>query len=250
MAKNVWFIGGPDGEMVEIEKLLISLGEEVVNLGLGWGAKALDYLPQILAVMERGDTPVLIELDGLLVVNHHMDDSGREASILQVCAILGKEPTRWMQLVAANDVSGFFGLRDFGATPEDIERTMRFDREAQGFTLEMEAISAQAVADAEYIVDIDLTIVYLPFSKFAAAKAILWLSGHKNIVCIAADGEIEFQGDGAVAKAVAKEFASSNPWSGGSGLGHAGRPDAYVGGYANTEKLVEFVQAQLGSTFR
>ncbi|PJA38712.1 hypothetical protein CO180_02805 [candidate division WWE3 bacterium CG_4_9_14_3_um_filter_41_6] len=249
---KVFFLGGNDLEMETIRQLLIKRGEEVVDDHLGWGAKASTYENQIWDTAANGNVPILVELEvdidlpgNTVVVDHHGARSGEEASILQIRDILGTEPTRRMQLVAANDVSGFFGLRDFGATLEEIKQIMWEDRKVQGFTPQMEAISAQAVTDAEYVADIDLTIVHLPFSKFAAAKAILWLSGHKNIVCVADDGEIEFQGDGAVAQAVSKEFTSSNPWSGGAGLGHAGRPDAYVGMYADADVLVKFVKAEL-----
>lgn len=248
------FLGGNDLEMLEIRNLLRARGFESIDAGLGWGAKASAYGSQVEEAHQQGYVPILVELEVdvalpefAVVVDHHGARSGEWASILQICGILGIRLNRRMRLVAANDTGGYFGLVSFGATEEEMEQILREDRMVQGFTPEMEEISAQAVADAEFHPDLDLTVVRLPFSKFAAVKAILWLSGHKNVVCVASDGEVEFQGDGAVAKAVSKEFSDSSPWSGGAGLGHHSRFDAYVGMYADADELIEFVKAALSA---
>ena len=39
MYRNVFFLGGIDLEMKEIEKILLQNGEKFFNKSLGWGAK-------------------------------------------------------------------------------------------------------------------------------------------------------------------------------------------------------------------
>jgi hypothetical protein len=257
--RPMFFIGGLDLEMAEILVILKTHGHKFVDAGLLWGAKASAYGNQISEAAVVGFVPVLIELEvdvdlpeEAIVIDHHGSRSGEPASLLRVLAMMSLSPTRRQELVAANDVSGFFGLKKARATDEEIDHILREERELVGFTQEMEEISVRAAEHAFYIpYKSTLTCVHLPFSRFAAAKAYLWLQGRKNMIFFAEDGsgEVEFQGDGAIVQAFVEKFASLKPWSGGAGLGKKRRYDAYVGMYMSDEQerfaLQEFVRSKL-----
>ena len=111
--RYVFFLGGQDLEMLTIRKLLVDSGQTYLDKSLGWGVKASAYAKEIAMIHQDGITPVLVELEidiklpeSAVVVDHHNDRSGEEASILQVAQLLGIMPTRDQILVAAND-SGY-----------------------------------------------------------------------------------------------------------------------------------------------
>ncbi len=91
----MYFLGGYDLEMIKIKHILRDAGLEFFDKNLTWGAKASTYSEEIAGVLERGGTPVLIELEidvelpsTVIVVDHHGNRSGEEASILQVIRLL------------------------------------------------------------------------------------------------------------------------------------------------------------------
>ena len=105
-----FFLGGNDLEMVTIKKLLDKEGAAYSDAGLSWGASTSKYGDEIEKVAKEGKTPVIIELgidsklpENTINVDHHNENADKPASILQVCELLGVEPTREMQLVAANE---------------------------------------------------------------------------------------------------------------------------------------------------
>lgn len=96
-----------------IKDLLDKQGVAYSDANLAWGATTSKYGDEIEKVARGGKTPVIIELGvdsklpkNTINVDYHNENANKPASILQVCELLGAEPTRKMQLIAAND-SGY-----------------------------------------------------------------------------------------------------------------------------------------------
>ncbi len=206
-SRRVFFLGGRDLEMATIRELLAEHAPgRFHDKGLSWGAKTSDYRKEIGSCLERGETPVLVELaddmglatrkallsgrrcpgffdeikDDLgpaprtaIIIDHHGERAGedRPTSLHQVFELLGlsKEMwTRWLDLVAANDRGYIQEMVKLGATREEIEKVRAADRAAQGITPEEEAEAERAVASSETLGSGALTVVRLSHSRTAA----------------------------------------------------------------------------------
>lgn len=244
------FIGGKDLEMEGIKELLKQNGIETVDYNIEWGAKASTYKEQIAQAINGGYMPVLIELEmdieipsKAIIIDHHGNRHKESASILQVCKLLNIEPTREIQLIAANDAGWIPALRKFGATEQEIEEIRRKDRIAQGFTEELEKISQTLFNNAELHNDLGLAVILSsPINKFAGIKDRMALKGVYQIFIQAENGELEFQGDGEIC---AKLFEKYNGWAGGEELGKKNGM-AFWGGYSKeTDKILHFIKEEL-----
>jgi hypothetical protein len=249
MGNYLFFLGGMDAEMVEIKRLLASLGQQMVDKGLGWGAKASAYAKE-LGSISTGNTPVLVELElditipeGAVVVDHHGDRSEEPASITQVLNLLGIEPNHWQTLIAANDSGWFPGLQAAGATPEEMAAVRSAERSAQGITPEQETEAELALAAQVEMVG-SIRIIRMSHSKTAPvgdAIAIAAIAAGKPVppyLILSGDGEVNFSGQGDLAQAIHEKFVGG--WAGGAGLGKADGT-AYWGGYPNHDELLKFV---------
>ncbi|MBI5004431.1 hypothetical protein HZC00_05060 [Candidatus Kaiserbacteria bacterium] len=249
-----FFLGGADAEMRHIAEVLSTNDVPFVDAGLGWGAHASAYAAEIAVAAQDGFTPVLVELDnelhaatewspaknpvalppGTVVVDHHGNRSGEPASILQVLALIGREPTRWDDLIAAND-SGFIpAMLAIGATDWEVDSVRAADRSAQGITPEQESEAERAIASTE--VDGRLKVVHLAHSKCATITDRLF-GRYDQLLVLSGDGEANFYGDGALCAVLKEKFAG---WTGGSGLGQEGG-NAFWGGnppHAEVEKFL------------
>lgn len=101
MKNFVVFAGGHDGEMAEITRVCREAGVEVIDHNLPWGAKVSNYASEIAKAVADSKVPVLVELtldikipESAIVVDHHNENAGKPASLLQVLDLLGLEPTR------------------------------------------------------------------------------------------------------------------------------------------------------------
>jgi len=256
-----FFIGGNDLEMRAIKELLEQSGieaENIVDSNLGWGAKASDYESQIGKALSQGRIPVIIELNEdielpqdktCISVDHHGERSGEPSSILQVCKLLGIEPDRRIELIAANDTGWIPGLRATEASDEEIRNIREEDRRMQGFDAELESISEKLANEAEIDEERGLAIAKdLPISKFAGIKDRIAERGIYNVICLASpqgdsqQGEMEFQGDGVICQELNEKYSG---WSGGEGLGKPGGI-AFWGGYPeNPEQVIEDIETAL-----
>jgi len=253
-----FFLGGADAEMCCIAEVLAEAGVPFADAGLGWGAHASAYALDIAVAAAGGFTPVLVELDnefreatewslakesvdlpqGTVVVDHHGSRSGEPASLLQVLALIGREPTRWDNLVAAND-SGFIpAMLALGATAEEIATIRAADRAAQGITPAQESEAERAIASAE--VGDRLSVVRLAHSKCATVTDRLF-GGYDQLLILSDDGEANFYGDGAVCAVLREKFGG---WNGGSGLGQEGG-NAFWGGNPPHDEVEVFVKEYL-----
>lgn len=275
MKNLVFFLGGADAEMKEIEKALADAGAETINKNLGWGAHASAYAEEIAAAAADGKKVVLVELgnslvaktewalakepvalpDSAVLIDHHGDRSGEPASIIQVLTLLGLEPTRRDLLIAANDNAFFAGMLAMGATMDEAMEIRRYDWECQGITSEQIAQSQTAVGAVEELKN-NLFVVRLPHSRtaptfdFLAAKYGLEFN---NFLALSFEGEqlkeVNMSADGGLCKAF-KEFAETyeggSAWGGNENFGIRGsRFSAFAGASGKkmtAYEVVEFCQ--------
>jgi hypothetical protein len=158
-----FLLGGRDLEMVEIRALLERHEPgRFCDQNLAWGAALSAYRDDLLEALQRGETPVPIELADdlapdlfdracIIVVDHHGAAAGhdRPTSIEQVFALLRLPPQAWtrrLALVAANDRAHIAGMRALGASAEEIAEIRAADRAAQGVTAADEAEAIRAIA--------------------------------------------------------------------------------------------------------
>lgn len=148
---------------------------------LAWGARASAYRREIATALERGETPVLIELAddlgmaarGAILLDHHQERAGETAptSLEQVFTLLGLDAvewTRWHALVAANDRGHIPELLACGATSEELRRIREADRRAQGITRREERQATEAIRRACRFADGRLTVVQIPHTRASA----------------------------------------------------------------------------------
>ncbi len=263
VAKNlVFFLGGADAEMRRIAEVLAEAGIEYHDAGLGWGAAASAYGDAIAEASGAGKTPVLVELEvdcdlpeGVVVVDHHGDRAGEPPAILQVLNLLGREPSRWDLLVAANDAGWFPGLVGEAeipgmgrfsppATAEEMAAVRATDRAAQGITPEQEREAERALAALVEEIG-GVRVIRMSHSKTAPIGdrlAIDALASGRPIpayLVLSGDGEVNFSGDGALAAALHEKFPGG--WAGGAGLGKVGG-SAFWGGYPDHEEALAFIR--------
>ncbi|OHB20796.1 MAG: hypothetical protein A2854_04210 [Parcubacteria group bacterium RIFCSPHIGHO2_01_FULL_56_18] len=258
MPKYAFFLGGKDAEMVRIADVLGGGGEKFADADLGWGAKASAYGIKIAEAAETGFIPVLVELEvdidlpqGTVVVDHHGERSAEPASILQVLALLDRKPSRWDELVAANDSGWFHGLQAIGATREEMALVRQADRVAQGITPAHEREAERALTASREMAGA-VRVIRMAHSKCATVGDRLAINGVEAgrtmtipaYLVLSEDGEANFSGDGATAAALHVAFPGG--WVGGAGLGQADG-SAYWGGYpADLEAVVAFLRERTG----
>ena len=253
MGYYVFFLGGQDLEMLTIRKLLENSGQKFYDKQLKWGAKASAYSQEIERAPEFGGVPVLVELEvgiklpeSTLVVDHHNDRSGEEASILQVVRMLGYAPTKNQNLVAANDSGYIPAMLREGASREEIADIRRRDREAQGVTEEMERQAEEALSN--YREARGVIIVHIPHNKFSTVTDRLyeqWNDGRENlvVVCDTAGDECEVYhfGRGDICHDIKTKW---NGFGGGQGFGDRTK-NAFAGCKTKTPvDIVNFVVTQ------
>ena len=252
----VFFLGGADAEMVAIRQILESEGVAFCDKNLGWGAAASAYTEEIAQAVSEDKVPVLVELtadialpEGAIEVDHHNANADRPASILQVLSLLGLEPTRMQQLIAANDSGYIPAMLSLGATAEEVAQVRLLDRNAQGITSEQEAEAERALAAAEVVNGV--TIVTMAHSKTATISDRLFdPEKEQRVLILSGDGESNFFGNGALCRALQGEdtgaktpegytiYSHFGGWIGGDLDGKGG----FWGGYADQNEIRDYVE--------
>jgi len=156
--KAIFLLGGNDLEMWEIKKVLNDAGFHFFDKAHSWDNATLDvYKEEIedhtdkhfyaveLNIDEEKDTLYKQYKDRITIIDHHGKYNDRKASLLQVLELLGKEPTRKQELIAANDARYIDGMKCIGATEEEIKDIRQRDRDAQGITKEDETAAKNDV---------------------------------------------------------------------------------------------------------
>lgn len=213
------FCGGYDAEMVEIIHVCREAGVEVIDHHLGWGPHVSSYKKEIAEAFAAGKTPVLVELGGAedvpgaIVVDHHNEKVGNPASILQVLNLLGLQPSRRQQLIAANDTGYIPGMLALGATPEEVAEVRLLDRSAQGITPEQEAEAERAIAAATVVNGV--TIVRMAHSKTAPVCDRLYTGKEQRLLILTDAGEsheVNFFGSWALCEALYDRYGEEGQW--------------------------------------
>ena len=250
----VVFLGGYDAEMLAIADACREVGVAVVDKHLGWGAAASAYAEEIAAAVSEGKQPVLVELsldielpETAIVVDHHNENAGKPASILQVLSLLGVEPTRYQQLVAANDCGYIPGMLALGATPEEVAAVRLADRAAQGITPEQEAEAERAIAAATVVNGV--TIVKMAHSKTATVCDRLFSQDkEQRLLILSGDGESNFFGNGELCRLLQGEDTGKKTEQGYTIYSHFGGwiggnlpTSGFWGGYADQSEVEKFV---------
>lgn len=227
-----FLLGGADLEMATIRSLLEAHAPgRFTDKGLAWGARVSDYRDEITAALNRGETPVLIELaDDLpadafdrracVIVDHHGTRAGADqpTSLEQVFALLALPAEAWtreLALIAANDKDHIRGLRALGATGDEVRTIRAGDRRAQGVSEAEEAAALAAIAQRQVIGR--LTRVTLPHDRSTAVADLLEPDlggpGYADLL-VEMPTKLAFFGDGATIKWLAAEAPGS--WFGGA----------------------------------
>lgn len=150
---RIFLLGGHDLEMQEVKRLLISHGERFADAGLDWSYACLSaYLPIIEKEPDLDYYGVELQEDSPLPkhytrIDHHNDYNDRPAVILQVAQLLGVEPNRHLQLVAANDAGYIPAMQALNASEEEIGDIRKQDRAAQGVTEEDERLAELSISE-------------------------------------------------------------------------------------------------------
>lgn len=175
MNEMVFFLGGCDLEMQEIRKLLESSRVRFYDRELAWNTAFLSvYEPEMRLFADSSQYTLYgVELQNDIVpsanyrlIDHHNERSDREASLIQVARLLGKDLTPYMRLVAANDSRYIPGMEALGATRREIEAIRAADRKAQGVTAEEECLAERAIGENRELIG-DLVVVRAFASRFS-----------------------------------------------------------------------------------
>jgi hypothetical protein len=250
---DAYILGGGDLEMLRIKQRLQRVGAKIVGEVTTWeGADISNREQEIQTAINDGHNPVLVEHRGadedarVEHIDHHGENSHREAAILQVLTRTGLEPNLIDKIIAANDSSYIPGMKQIldenyrqrfidkrtaaGTTTEVAEERYRSvcariissvrreDRKAQGVTEEMEKEGADAV---EAMVHRDgLNIVTIDGDRTSVVTDLvamrdIWkdetedrIEDNLVVVCTAnlEEKEVWFFGPGDVAKATQEHF--------------------------------------------
>lgn len=251
----VFFLGGHDLEMEAIRELLEAHAPgRFHDAGLWWGAAASSYRDAIDRVLEEGRVPVLVELEDdigldpeVMIVDHHGERAGGEKAtaleqVFELLELPAEKWSRWLQLVSANDRAYLAGLREAGASREEMERVRYADRQAQGITQSQEDAAVRALESLEERAGGALLVAELPHAKTAALvdrlAPELGGRGFENLV-VRSPEEVNVFGTGELITHLARAFPDG--WYGGN-LPEYG----YFGRQGSAEPVVEAVEKFLG----
>jgi len=166
--RDHFFLGGSDLEMSEIAKLLAEHAPgRVSDKRLAWGARLSAYRDELAGALRAGEIPVLVELEddlpqdafdrtrSVVVIDHHGERAGHShpTSIEQVFDRLGLPPDAWtrrLALVAANDRGHIAGMKEMGASAQEMAAIRAEDRAAQGVSAADEEEAVRAIAERRH----------------------------------------------------------------------------------------------------
>lgn len=150
---RIFLLGGHDLEMLEIKKILEQNSEKYIDNNLSWGAKLSQYAEELENIFITYDEIYGIELiedinnKKIKIIDHHSDNLNKPTAIEQVAEIINVELTRKQKLIAINDKSYIDGMKDFGATSDEINEIRRLDRKCQGVTEEDEILAEKSIKE-------------------------------------------------------------------------------------------------------
>lgn len=241
---KIFLLGGHDLEMLEIKALLEGEGFDVRDNNLNWSNAVLDAYKEVLVQnpdaefvgIELRDRNQISKKYNYTLIDHHNELSNKPASILQVAALLGKEPDRRMQLVAANDSGYIPAMRALSATDEEIDNIRRGDRAAQGVSQTDEMLAEQAVAN-HLERHGRLYVVKSKTSQFSPICDRLF-PYHRLIIYTDAEWIYYGEGKAELVAEFVEEISTGKVFHGGSGNGYIG----CVKGAYREKEIEQFVK--------
>ncbi len=155
----IFLLGGYDLEMLTIKNILLQEGfiegKSIFDKKLKWGAKLSSYKEELQHLPNHSIIyGVELEEDMTLPLNykridHHNNFSDKDASLLQVLKLLGKEPTREQELIIANDIGHIEAMKCMGASDEEVKQIRQRERTIQGVTQADEEQALKEIETAE-----------------------------------------------------------------------------------------------------
>lgn len=205
--KFLFLLGGSDLEMIEIKSLLEKTQVKFLDAGLSWNNSIWDaymkapYIEKIQQSIAAGVIVYGIELRGDIptgceLIDHHNELQENPASIVQVANILNIKLNDWQQLVAANDAGYIPAMQALGASDDDISKIRKADREAQGVTVEDEALGRLSV-EKNTIKTRGITIVKSLTERFSVISDIVYKPYLRLIIYN--EKELNYYGSGKLA---------------------------------------------------
>ena len=240
----LFLLGGHDLEMLTIRDVLKTHDIAYVDHGLSWdNAKLSSYENEIADAQREGVNIYGIELrkdmpmpEKYHSIDHHNEFYQLPSSLEQVMELLLLPMDRHQELVAANDKAYIPGMKQMGATEEEIAVVRRADRRAQGVTEEDERLADVAmVHNARHIGR--LTIVRALSDRFSPICDKLFPYQHLLIY-----NDNTWMYSGQEARRVAKMFDDENK---GTDIYRGGGPGGYVGlasGSCSAKEVNEMIE--------
>lgn len=242
-SKIIFFLGGKDLEMETIQNLLEQNNIEFVNKNLSWGEASIgQYLSQIKEKITEGyivygielANPENIVIDNYFSIDHHGIYEGNPSSLEQVCNIIKHNMSHEEQLIAANDARYISGMKNLGASDDEIKDIRSRDRKAQGVT-EKEEKKAEAELDHHLREDGACPGYYFiktELKHFSPLVDQIFMS--RNVKRLLVYSETEFTIYGYRKDSVLKNLRESAIHI--SGLYWGGGEKGFLGGYFDGEK--------------
>jgi len=190
-SKAIFLLGGHDLEMQTIKEVLIDNGfkegEGLFDKELQWDtAKLSTYNDEI--AKNKGKIIYAVELDEDIElpinyhrIDHHNDYADKDASLLQILALLGNKVTREQKLIAANDARYISGMKCLDALAEEIIGIRQEDRKIQGISKREDEIAKEIVLDeSKRKVIADITIINADKVPFSAISDSLYFENKQT----------------------------------------------------------------------
>lgn len=245
MTHLVFLLGGHDLEMLTISDLLKENEIEFYDNGLRWeNAVTGSYKREFDKYGNKPDTFIYgIELSYDLTecysnyksIDHHGKYESRPSSLEQVADIIGVKMDRYMTLVAANDSGYIPGMKEAGATDEEIKEIRKKDRAAQGVTAEIEDAAETAInnnlEDLEYL----KIVRNAPKGSFSTICDLLYPYGS---LVIYNESELCFYGKDAAT--IRKFLADDKKLS--EAIYYGGGENGFFGIEKDVEKVIRLIQ--------
>jgi hypothetical protein len=220
----IFLLGGHDLEMAEIRRIADAHGITFHDHNLGWDNAKLSAYSNVLNDEDRFiGIELTTDIDppkNYLLIDHHNENADKPSSLEQVAKLLDIELTREQQLIAANDKGFIPSMVAIGATPEEITKIRRLDREAQGVTEEDEHLGEKSIKKNRKEKG-EITVVKSLTSKFSTITDRLYPCTR---LLIYTEKELNYFGIGTNQLKVefAKLIKEGKAYSGGTGEGFFG----------------------------
>ena len=199
----IFFLGGHDAEMLEIREILKQKEIPFYDKNLKWGAKLSDYKDEINNLSDNIQ-PVFIELkpdisypENSILIDHHDSRAGKKqkTSLEQTAELLNIKLNRHQQLISINDKAHIKGMKEFGASDDEIKKIRRLDRQAQGVTKKDEMYAERSIKENLEIIGSNAAIITTKSEKTSAVIDNIY-DRFEHTIILSPDGNSHYFGPG------------------------------------------------------